>query len=448
MTSSSLEISVAMGLGLLVSLLAWSLVALRVTTRGRFDLIDVFVAGFGFVYGAGYAFVIYATDSGFNEVNGLRIAGHESSYWVIPALALICVLGCFAFAAAFVHRPDPGGEPGSHPDRTAGSDGAAVRIVAWGFLGSSLIASMLYARAYGGIAGFFEVADALRSGLFDEAAENFWSFLRPFGGLSVFATYLFGAAIADDKAHGRGWLLLGLTVSIVASSVTLLGWGGRVDLLVYWLTVVAGFLIHRAGVTARLLSWLAALAVAALLVMPPLTDLMNPGKSAAPFDAFFAKELSFPVESTLNSLDLDEHQYGADVLKGPVFLLPERVWGEMLQIRSISNRNSEYLLGDKIHQGFGFTIPPDFVTVGLHQFGLAGPLILAILWCLALAKLDAYLVTRLPRALSAFLYAHAALSIAGLTTLYADPRLVIARNFHFILGLAALLILARVRPAA
>jgi hypothetical protein len=452
MTTNSPDVTIAVALGWVAFLVASVLVTARVASRGRFDLIDVFVAGLGAVYGAGYAFVIQATSQGGNVYTALRIADHAASFWVVPAIALVCIVVAVGCASAFVHVPaaqDPSIAP---TDLSRAPRPGVIEAAAWGFLALSVVSSLLYVRAYGGIAGFFTVADALRSGLFDEAGVNAWSFLRPFGGFSIFATYLFGARLVAAPGGWRRPAMIGFAVSFVVASVTLTGWGGRVDLLMFWVTIAAGLLIHRTGVSPRLLGAIGAIAAAALLAMPALTEAMNPGKAAESVSAFYAKELSFPVESSLNSLHLETHRLGLDIAVAPLYLLPERIWGQpLLGIQSVSDRNSERMHGDVMRQGFGFTIPSDFITLGLHQFGLVGPLVLTVAWCMVLGRLDAFLVLRLPRPLSSFLYAHAAFVIAGLTTLYADPRHVVSRNLHFIVGLLALLLAARlsaVRPVA
>jgi hypothetical protein len=154
--------------------------------------------------------------------------------------------------------------------------------------------------------------------------------------------------------------------------------------------------------------------------------------------AFFAKELTFPLESSLHAMDLREHRYGIDVVTAPLFMLPERIWGN-LDVELVSNLNSEALLGDTLREGFGHTIPADLMTFGLYQFGIPGPMIIAVLWCLLLVALDRLLVERFPRSISSFLYAHAILSVAALSVLYFDPKMQITKNFHFILGTIAVL---------
>ena len=435
-------------LGILVTLVAGAQVGLRIAARRRFDLLDIFVAGFGAVYGACYAFVVYASNAGQNAI-GFRVVGNDRHYWIVPALALVCLAAIPLLGALLQTRAEraPRTDLDDEADDSEADESEAdesetdwqgpIRLLGWCFLITALLASTLYTRAYGGFAGFFEVASALRSGLFEEAGANAWSFVKPFGGFSVFSTYLFAAClVAGPRAHAF-WCAAGFIGSLAVSSVTLYGWGGRVDLLIYWVTVVFGFLVWRGGVSPRLIAGLAMLAVVTGAVLPPLTDAMNPGKSRGSYVEFFAAELTFPVESALNAIELDELRLGADIVAGPAFILPERIWSTW-NLRNISDLNSDMLLGDLPREGFGYTIPVDILTFGLWQFGLAGPLIIVLGWCLALSWLDRHLVTKLPRSLSAFLYAHAVFSVVALAVLYFDPKMQIARNFHYIVGLLSL----------
>lgn len=428
----------AISLGIFVSLLSWSLVAFRLTLRQRFDLTDIFLLAVGTVYGASSSFIIWATETGQNP-RGIRLIGKEPSYWTVPLLALVCVLACLAVSALGSPRRYSPAWSTRHAkafDDRQWSTG--LLGLGWAFLALGMLASTLYTRAYGGFAGFFEVADALRAGLFEEAGLNPLSFLKPFGGFSIFASYVLAAVFLVSPTY-RFWSAAGLLASFVWSSGTLLGWGGRVDLLVYWMTLLLGGLIYRVGLLPRLLSGAAALMVAMIVILPPITDMMNPGKSQAGYVEFFAAELTFPLESSLHAMDLREHRYGIDIATAPLFILPERIWSK-LGIEQVSDLNSEALIGDTTQrEGFGYTIPADLMTFGLYQFGIPGPMIIAVLWCLLLVLLDGWLVERFPRSISSFLYAHAVLSVAALSVLYFDPKMQITRNFHFILGTIAVI---------
>ena len=414
--------------------------SVRLVVRGRFDLCDIFLLAFIAVYGVAYPFVLQATVAGHNP-GGFRIIGHEALFWLVPALALAAALGGLCVHALAPTRTPRRIAPAAYADWTYPTrrDDTPLVLVFWlavTFLAVALLASWLYTRAYGGIAGFFAVAGALRAGLFDEAAANPYTFLKPFGGFSLFASYAFAAVALGGPARLRKPALAGAVVSIVVSSVTLLGWGGRVDLLTYWITLAFGLLVYRMSLAPRLLGGLAALGVVMLIALPPVTDAMNPGKSRDSYVEFFAAELTFPAESSLNAIEPPALRWGADIVAAPLFVLPERIWGP-LGVRGISDLNSEHLQGDVLYQGFGYTIPVDVITFGLFQFGLAGPLVVVVLWFVLLARLDDYLVLGVPRPLSAMLYAHAVFSIAALSVLYFDPKMQIARNFHFIAGLVS-----------
>src|SRR5690606_37303714 len=167
-----------------------------------------------------------------------------------------------------------------------------------------------------------------RSGLFEEAGENPLSFLKLFGGFAFFASYLFCAVTVSSRRY-RTWSAAGFLFSLAWSSLTLLGWGGRVDLLTYWTTLIFGMLVYRLGVLPRLLAGAAALLLAVVVLLPPVTNIMNPGKSQTGYMAFFAAELTFPLESSLYALEVQAHRKGVDIAAAPLFILPQRIWGDM-----------------------------------------------------------------------------------------------------------------------
>ncbi|MEZ5653230.1 MAG: hypothetical protein R3E87_22070 [Burkholderiaceae bacterium] len=429
-------------LAILLSGVTWAFVVVRIGARKRFDLVDIFLLAFGAVYGVAYAFVIYMTMYEGNVV-GFRIIGHEQNFWLIP---MVAAFGAIAAAAVSTLS----GEVKTPPAPVATNAVAlrkAIFLVAVLFLGVALLATWLYTRAYGGIAGFLAVASALRAGLFDEAGANPLSFLKPFCGFSIFSSYCFAAVFLDRGQSRDGMFtmaILGFIVSAAISSFTLLGWGGRVDLLAYWASLVFGFLVYRTGLTPRLLLRLTLVMLALIMALPPLTNAMNPGKNRGSFANFFAAELTFPVESSLNIIDFAGSRKGVDLVAAPIFILPERIWRPM-GVEPISDINSELLLGDVPRQGFGYTIPVDITTFGLFQFGLVGPGIVIAIWCLFLIWIDRQLVFRLPRGFSAMLYAHSALFVAALSVLYFDPKMQITRNFHFIAGMLTLVALLTFR---
>ena len=428
------DASLAAALGILLAILAVGVSALRAIHRRRFDLADVFLVSLGFVYGVGYALVMHVTSTGDNGATGARIARFEGSFWVIPTLEFLAFIAGRLMLTLWSDKP-------RRPRLLVSDDEIGMgrlHLLAWGFLVVSLCSFLLYVRAYGGVAGYFEMAVAIRSGWFDLAGDNPYAFLFAFNGLAFFASYLFAACtLALPRGYKRAVAIAGFVIAMAVSTTVLVGRLGRVDLLTYWATMLFAFAIYRYGLAVRLMAWGAALVLAILAMMPQVSSWLD-RPAAAGVVEFFSYELAFPVESALNTLELDEYRLGKDIALAPIFLLPERIWNVQLGIRTLSDRNSENLLGAPISDGFGYTFPADMLTTGLYQAGHVGPIILVAIFCILLMYLDRFLVYRFPRALSAFLYSHAVFSIAALSTLYADPRMVVMRNFQFLVGISAI----------
>src|SRR5690606_22839463 len=140
------------------------------------------------------------------------------------------------------------------------------------------------------------------------------------------------------------------------------------------------------GLLPRLLTWAAVLVVTLVMLMPPLPDAMNPGKSQPDYTQFIATELTFPFEPSLHARELQAHRHGLDLLAAPLVVLPERDCSAP-DVRNVSDRSSEVLLGARLREGFGFTIPADMMTFSLYQGGLPAVLLVGLLWCAMLAAL-------------------------------------------------------------
>src|SRR5690606_18194179 len=104
----------------------------------------------------------WATENGQNPW-GVRIIGKEPSYWIVPLLALVCVMASLAIATVASPRRNSPVWAAQHAQEF---DERKWRVgltrLGWAFLALAMLASALYTRAYGGVTGFFEVAGALR----------------------------------------------------------------------------------------------------------------------------------------------------------------------------------------------------------------------------------------------------------------------------------------------
>lgn len=436
-------------LGGFVTGIAWLGTLFRVHRRRRLDLVDWFVLALGGLGGVGFALVIWATYSGLNPLWSKWILDHSEYYWVLPSLWMIATLGVWfgAIVGRAVCR--------RRVSRLELSSLMVRRIsrLAWVLLGLAVVAYWVYARPYGGFVGLLRYSRLIRAGLFDQIGiSNPWAFLHGFGALALFSAFLFYALLLDRhfrRKRGQVSRLLGLVLSLAFSSYVLYSKSGRLAIAVYCAIFVLGpIYYYSAGrLRIRTLVGMGTVVLAMIAALFFLSQLITPGAASLSFPAFYARELSFPTVSFFAAVRSEQLRFGLDLLPTPLYLLPERVWRGVFQVTTASDVNTERVLGHRKGEG-GVTgeIPTDIITFSYMQLGVVGVAAAGVLWGMILVWLES-VIMRLPgAALRAVMYAYSALVVSALTVLYADPRHIMQRNPHFIVGIAALfLITSRVR---
>jgi len=109
-------------------------------------------------------------------------------------------------------------------------------IAMWCLLITAFVMQWLYTLAYGGFLGLLEYSSSIRSAIFP--IQNSLSFLKPFGGLALFASFGFFGLWLSRYRRPAVWL--GLCLSSLFSLYILYSWMGRIGFLTYLATFVLG----------------------------------------------------------------------------------------------------------------------------------------------------------------------------------------------------------------
>ena len=427
------DLAILLGLAFMAICVAFA--TLHSMHLGRLTLLDWAFLGMAGIYGGGWALVAFVTKQGGNPTWSAWLLPFENLYPIhtlsslILASTMVVGWGILGSSLRFQKKPVL--------LRPLKSVEARLAAAMWVLLSIAFLTQWLYSQAYGGFIGLLEYSSLIRSAIFDSVPPNLFSFLKPFGGLALFASFgFFGLLLCKRRRMG---VLIGLAFSIIFSVYLLYSWLGRIGFLVYLATFVLGVLLYRRP---RPLSLLVkgATTMSAILAGSYYVSVWLNLKPADNFVVFLARELSFPFGSFFAQLDLGEHLFRGfkDFLVSPIYLLPSSWWSEW--VVNISQINTAVIMGaPKSEHGVTAGIPVDLLTLGLMQASVFGVAIVGIMFGLLLRFIQS-LLDRLPHAgVRAVFEAYVALNIAVLGVFYAQPELFISSNFSLLVATVLLI---------
>jgi hypothetical protein len=419
-------------LGLVFSVICLAFVLLHSVHVGRLTLLDWAVLGMGGVYGLGWSLVAGVTRAGGNPVWEKWLSPNAHYYPLHTLCALVLLgsmsLGWLVFGALWPRR---------HRMRSSfsiRSNPSQLITVMWILLVIAIAMQWLYTSAYGGFLALLEYSAAIRSAT--NTVENRLSFLQPFGGLALFASYgFFGLWLSRCK---RLAVRLGLCFSVPFSLYILYSWRGRIALLVYLVTFVLGLLLSRRPRPLALLFG-ASIALIAIVIGAYYLSIWLNLKPADDLVVYLTRELSFPFVSFFAQLDSGKNlpRLFSDFLMAPVYLLPSSLWSRWVE--DVSQVNTALIMGaPKGQQGVTGEIPVDLLTLGLMQVSVLGILVVGGLFGALLRMIQSLLDRISCLGVRAVFEAHVALNVAVLGLFYAQPALVVERNFTLLVTALAI----------
>ena len=432
-----MEMSWAIFLGILFSIIVCVSVNSRIFLFNRkIEFVDWFLISLAVFNGVGFGFVIWATLSGYNTLSWTLRISQIDIYKIVVYVSLNIVLACSVMLGWMVAvRSRKKCDIMASLSRDHGYAYPRIASTAWITLLISFGAYLLYTQAYGGFSGVISYSRLIRSGIFP--IDNKYSFLQRFGGLTFFSSFLFFALCMDNKTPARlaVSIRIGLLLSFSFSMFVLYTWVGRVAFVIYLVTIPLGFSLYKNRSVFRLSRKVIFIAtVGAAFII--LVDRLLQRSAGMGMVSLFTKELSFPIASFIVQFEIGSFRWFSDVVASPLFLLPQRIWGNMFGVETASMVNTIAFSGvKKGESGLTGSVPVDLLTFAYMQASVFGVVVVGFTWGFLLS-FARNIMCKIPiRSVRAVLEANMILNLVVLTVLYGDPLHIIQRNFYLIVCL-------------
>lgn len=431
------ELTVA--LGTVFMFFCMGFVLLRSKRLRRVTLLDWAILGMGGIYGGGWALVAFVTKNGGNPFWAPWLLPLEGMY-PIHTLSAFILLGAtyFGWLLGGVLKFRLWTEP-----LIVALGRAQVRMVyaAWLLFFIAIVMQWLYTRAYGGFLGLLELSASIRSSIF--TVVNPLSFLQPFGGLTIFSSYLFFGFWLDG--YRRFSVKFGFVFSFIFSLYILYSFLGRIGFLIYISTFTLGIFLKKRVVATVLLVCGGLILIGILVAAYNISVWLNI-KAADNLVSFLGRELSFPFVSFFSQVDSGEHvmRLFRDFLYAPIYLLPSSWWSNWVE--DVSQINTALILGAPMgEQGVTGGVPIDMITLGMMQAGGLGVIGVGLTFGTSLRIIQRLLEKVSSLGVRSVFEAHVAIKLAVLTVFYAQPAQVVSGNFDFFFSVV-IIICCVIRP--
>lgn len=403
-----------------VSLLSWSLFAM---------------AG---VYGVGWSLVMHTTDSGENPFWEMWLRPNEEAYALHTIMAALLAVGVYlGWHSLKASSPFPNRE-------ALGIRRPECRVWVsgfWSLLILAVVAQLAYARAYGGLEAQLDYSSLVRSSVFEQVPVNSLSFLAPFPKCALVACFgFFGLMLSGHRtAPVVAGLLLSasLSVYIFYNTVWRLGFG------MFLFTFLVATISLKVQSIKRQTAIICITGPMLLLLLDYLSSALDI-KPAETTVEFISKEISFPFGGFFAHWSNDETHFRGfmDIAAIPAYLLPSSLWSKWLD--TADDVNTALIMGaSKGYSEVTASIPVDAIILGFLQAHVLGVLVVGFLFGVGLKMLQRALDTIPIHGVRATFQASMALVAACFPLFYADPSLIVTANFHWIIGLALVMIMSR-----
>jgi len=420
----------------LVILVSFGGVFVRSGLRQRTDLVDWFVMALGGYAGVSCFFIVWYIDT--SQSYSASVLNKSDVLYIYPGLSLLAIFMIWAGASIVKNDKIDLKKQEEREEVGAGITSNKITGIAWGFLVLAVVSYWVYARPFGGFINLLSYTSMIRSGLLEGSGlDTSYSFLKRFGGFSFFSSLLFWGMILSHKTLFRAsiYLWIGFVLAFFFSVYVLYSWGGRIGLLSFIAVIPLGFYFNKKGYGFHTLFRVMVFVMIALVVLPVSSALWGKDKEVLPVAEFYVKEMSFPLYSFTKGYDFNEYRFMKDMFLMPIFVLPKRIWSDMMGVETVSNINTRRVMGhSKGKYGVTGTVPVDFINLGMIQGGAVGVMLVAFVFGCLFAQLDKWIMISWKKGFREIIYSYVVVFIVSMTVLYSDPQHIVIRNFHFIAG--------------
>lgn len=418
----------------------------RITRHRKVSLLDWALLFFGLIHGLAGPLVMQAiTDAPSRHIGAaflLDSAYSPASNILAAGLGVVGIsLGWTLFEA--------GGHRRFQPVRRAEAvqfkalDRLSWSRLMWVMLAIALAAQLLYTLDYGGLSGVIEYSRVIRSGHEGEYVRSRFSFLRPFAGFSLLASYGF-LVLSLDRTTRSLSTRLGFAIATLFGGYVLFTWQGRLGIVVATATLALIVALWKQVSPAALVLSFAGAVTIGLFGVFHLARILQL-KPADTFGDFVSQELSFVFTGyAAESLSGSSPRLFYDLFVTPLFFLPSRLTAGRFE--NVADAHTATMLGYAKGEG-GVTsgMPLDLLTVGNAQAGLLG----VLLWAMAFGAFLRFLQSlsdRIPsRSIRVAVEAYGALKFGGIAVFYSHPEHIVSSNYPFFITIIGLAIYSWIR---
>ena len=443
---ANVEVAYAICFGLIFTVIVAAIEYYRIfINKKKFENLDFFLTTLALFNGLGYAFVFWGTGQGLNTpIWASRIERYDAA-----SVSLYFALNILLSAAAIIGwtiscRLTKKAHDAKNNVYDENSIYISIYKLAWSLFFIAVGAYILYSRAYGGFTGLLKYSKLIRSGIL--SVNNPFSFLQRFGAFSFFSSFLFFSMIIDKniRKDKRKAGIIGFLPSLCFSLFVLYSWEGRIAFIVYLLTFVLAMVFYRNESIIRLMRKFLIILVLALILIIAVDRLLNRSPGDISVTGLFIKELSFPSAAFITQLESGSYRWFKDILAAPAFLLPSRIWRNMLGIDTATMAITYDFWGAyKGEAGVTGSVPVDLLTFSYMQAHISGVILIGLLTGAALFFLQRLQANIPVKSIRAVISSNIILNVVILTIPYGEPNHILIRCFYLIGGLIILKIIFR-----
>lgn len=433
-------------LGILFGAFAIFGTILRIGIRCKIDLVDWFTSAFGLFNGFSFSFIIWMTYKGQNDWLWTQwIVGHKEFYGVYLTASLLFLLSTWIGSSLInIIKSGKNFNVANVLNQNETSVQKKEAVISWLMLFISIFSYFVYIKGYGGVGNLIKYAPFIRSGHFELIpVVNRWTFLERIGSFSFFSSFVFFGLILSKKTTKKMQMLnwSGLITSFSLSIFILYARLGRLSLVSYLIVFPVGYLLFRYRMSLRTITRLVIIfIISVFFIIPQVSALFKKDSNVTNISSFYASQMSFPYVSFFAQMDNGQYRYMKDIVLSPVYILPDRIFKDLLHLDSASDINTARIKGAvKGEDSVSGEMPVDILTFAFMQGGILGLFLVGILWGGFLLFVNLF-ISLVSTGVRELLYAFSIINVAVLTIPYGDPRHFLLENIYFVVGITAFFI--------
>ncbi|MBD7970581.1 O-antigen polymerase [Paenibacillus gallinarum] len=294
------------------------------------------------------------------------------------------------------------------------------------------ISLILYIKSLGGFDEFIRLGPILRDK--GNAVETKWAFLARLHPLLTVASFIFYAFFRTSKEFDRFKYFFFFATALIGAGLSVFHSSGRLNVFSFIITFpLIGIIFHNRIKTKTIVTTL----ILFLTIILFGDNLLNVNKendfrvqkNSIEVAGEVIQEFSFPFTNIGNTIMLFPSQYDfrggiIDIAVAPLNYIPSRIISfEFMERQSVSQFNTT------IYNTVG-QIPVDMVTFGYMSYGIAGAMIIAILYGFILRFVES--IFSYTKSMIASAFFSSIMIFLSFRLMYGDPRQFVYAGFRYV----------------